>query len=54
MDSNQTRLDVVGKATRMIEDLRLNWNFIPRYDAETMRLCTDEISRLYSLNEEFL
>lgn len=54
MDANQTKLDVAGKAAKMIEELRLNVNFIARYDADTIKLCVDEIIRLHALNAEFL
>ncbi|KAI6182574.1 hypothetical protein M3Y97_00395200 [Aphelenchoides bicaudatus] len=36
----------------MIEDLRANINFLPRYDFDTMKLCTDEFVRLHALNTE--
>jgi hypothetical protein len=50
----QTKLDVAGKAAKMIEELRVNVNFLPRYDTETMKLCIDEFMRLHALNAEFL
>lgn len=50
----QTKLDVAGKAAKLIEELRANANFLPRYDAETMKLCNDEFLRLHALNAELL